>query len=263
MNANEESVKLDSLIALWNVEKEQKRDTLVASSSDPYNFNPNSIGAEDFTALGFSPPVAGRIIRYREKGGKFRTKSDLLKIFGMDTAFYRRIQAFILLPEKENKVTHFVKKYPVKKYPNKEVARTKKVLEKFDLNLADTSQLKKIYGIGDKLSLRIIKYRDVLGGFINMEQLKEVYGLDSVTIRQIAENSVIAAGFQPAKVNLNTASEKQLAQHPYLKKVAKAVVSYRFQHGDYKSVEEIQNVIHLDDKILQKIGPYLKVREGE
>ena len=87
----------------------------------------------------------------------------------------------------------------------------KKAPEKFDLNNADTSQLKKIYGIGDKLSMRILKYRDVLGGFVGMDQLKEVYGLDSLVINRLIENSTIQNEFQPKKININTASEKQLS----------------------------------------------------
>ena len=137
----------------------------------------------------------------------------------------------------------------------------KKALEKFDLNNADTSQLKKIYGIGDKLSMRILKYRDVLGGFVDMDQLKEVYGLDSLVIDRLIENSTIQNEFQPKKININTASEKQLSTHPYLNKVAKAIISYRFQHGDFKAVEDIRNVSSLDEKSVQRIIPYLKVND--
>ena len=136
-----------------------------------------------------------------------------------------------------------------------------KAPEKFDLNNADTSQLKKIYGIGDKLSMRILKYRDVLGGFVDMDQLKEVYGLDSLVIDRLIENSTIQNEFQPKKININTASEKQLSTHPYLSKVAKAIVSYRFQHGDFKAVEDIRNVSSLNEKTVQRIIPYLKVND--
>ena len=206
--------------------------------------------------LGFSERLASRILRYREKGGKFRIKSDLLKIYGVDSAFYDQLYSFIKLPEKEQRVAPNLKKYTVERAP-----APKKVIETLDLNNADTSQLKKIRGIGEKLSLRIIKYRELLGGFVNMNQLKEVYGLDSAVINRCMENLVVLEGFQPIKINLNTSSEKQLATHPYLGKAAKAIVSYRFQHGEFEKVEDIRNVGTLNEDLIKKVIPYLTVED--
>lgn len=120
--------------------------------------------------------------------------------------------------------------------------------------------LKEIYGIGEKLSLRILRYRDVLGGFVTMDQLHEVYGLDSLVVKRLKEQSFIEDGFEPEKIDLNLASEKQLSIHPYLNKKARAIVSYRFQHGDFKSVEDIRRVVNLDDKIFQRITLYFEVK---
>jgi len=247
--------KLDSLVTLWNQQQGQKEmDEPAPKKQELFHFDPNNTPAKDLLTLGFTQNLATRITRYREKGGKFRIKSDLLKIYGVDSAFYRQLYPFISLPEREA-----INNKGVKKYEPKNAFTVKKVLEKFDLNNADTSQLKQIYGIGDKLSMRILRYRDVLGGFVDMDQLKEVYGLDSLVRDRLIENSTIQNEFQPKKININTASEKQLSTHPYLSKVAKAIVSYRFQHGDFKAVEDIRNVSSLDEKSVQRIIPYLKV----
>jgi competence protein ComEA len=250
--------RLDSLVALWNHGKDdsEKKDNVGTQQITLFHFDPNSTPANDLIRLGFSQNLASRISRYREKGGKFRIKSDLLKIYGIDSAFYQRIYPFISLPQREA-----AREKTEKRFEAKNASALKKVLEKFDLNNADTSQLKKIYGIGDKLSLRILKYRDVLGGFVSMEQLKEVYGLDSLVINRLIESSTIRNEFKPIKININTASEKQLSSHPYLNKVAKAIVSYRFQHGDFKRVEDIQNVSSIDEKSVQRIIPYLTVND--
>lgn len=251
----EEHAILDSMVALWETNN-SKNDGLILSKPDkgPFHFDPNKIPADQLVALGFSEQMATRIIRYREKGGKFRIKSDLLKIYGIDSTFYQHLYTFIRLPEKEKRFE------PQKKnYPAKDVLNVKRVTEKFDLNTADTSQLKKIYGIGEKLSLRIIKYRDVLGGFVNMKQLAEVYGLDSMVVNRLTENATLQDGFRPTRINLNTSSEKQLSAHPYLAKIAKAIVSYRFQHGDFKKVEDIRNLGILDENTIEKITPYLVV----
>jgi competence protein ComEA len=250
--------KLDSLVALWNHQSVQggENEGSEPQKLDLFHFDPNTALAEDLVSLGFTQKLATRITRYREKGGKFRIKSDLLKIYGVDSAFYQRIYPFISLPEQ----VAINKKGP-KKYEPKNVLVVKKVAEKFDLNEADTLELKKIYGIGDKLSLRILKYRDALGGFVNMNQLREVYGLDSLVINRLCENGTIQNDFQPKKININTASEKQLSSHPYLSKVAKAIVSYRFQHGNFTTVGDIRNVGSIDEKSVQRIIPYLKVND--
>ncbi len=255
-DSQNDRAKLDSLVALWDQPQGQEEmDKPKAQKQELFHFDPNNAPAKDLLMLGFTQNLATRITRYREKGGKFKTKSDLLKIYGVDSTFYQRLYPFISLPEREAVSAKKTRKY------ERKVLTGKKSPEKFDLNSADTSQLKKIYGIGDKLSMRILKYRDVLGGFIDMDQIREVYGLDSLVINRLIENSTIQNEFQPKKININTASEKQLSTHPYLSKVAKAIVSYRFQHGDFKAVEDIRNVSSLNEKSVQRIIPYLKVND--
>lgn len=249
-----DQAKLDSLVALWNPEKAENVNYDVQKPKF-FTFDPNSISNEDFIDLGFSPNLASRITRYREKGGKFRIKSDLLKIYGLDSTFYRQLLPFIALPDQHQKIE---KK---KRFEKEKAFTVKKEVEKFDLNGADTTQLKKIYGVGDKLSLRIVKYRDIVGGFVAMDQLKEIYGLDSAVVNRLLEASFLDENFKPVRININTASEKQLAAHPYLKKAAKAIVAYRFQHGDFKTLEDIRNISSLEEKTIQKIRPYLKVND--
>lgn len=249
--------KLDSLIGLWSLEndKDPNSENNALKRNDFFAFNPNSASNSDFLALGFSEKLASRIVNYREKGGKFRIKSDLLKIYGFDSAFYQRVQPYITLPEQAFKIK------TKEKFQHKNTTAPKKGPEKFNLNQADTAQLKKTYGIGDKLSLRIVKYRDVLGGFISMQQLTEVYGLDSAVVNRLAQLSFVENEFQPVRININTATEKQLSVHPYLGKAAKAIVAYRFQHGEFTALEDIRNVGSLDVKAVEKIMPYLKLKD--
>jgi competence ComEA-like helix-hairpin-helix protein len=181
------------------------------------------------------------------KGGKFMVKKDLLKIYGMDSALYKKLFPFIDLPDSVLKDT-------VKKFEPKE----RIVAIKFDLNMADTSQLIKIYGIGPKLSQRIVTYRDKLGGFVSVEQLKEVYGLDTTVIHELFRKSFIEKNFQPRLIDVNKATEKELGDHPYIKyKLAKAITAYRFQHGEYHTVDDLKRIAIIDDTKFQKIKPYL------
>lgn len=249
-----DKVILDSLLAVWD--SMDTIETLTPVIREPFHFDPNKSTENQFIALGFSQRLASRIIRYREKGGKFRRKSDVLKIYGIDTAFYQQIYSFIALPEVVRTPSKTKKRFTTKATVE---PREKRPI--FDLNNADTSALKAINGIGEKLSLRILKYRDVLGGFVSMDQLKDVYGLDSLVIKRLMEGARIDDEFVPAKLDINHATEKELSAHPYINKMARVIVSYRFQHGDFKTVEDIRKAVNVDEKDFQRIAPYLEVKE--
>jgi competence protein ComEA len=245
-------VILDSLVTLWEAHPE--KESVHGEQSTLFHFDPNRASLQDFHTLGFPAGLATRIDRYRQKGGKFLVKKDLLKIYGIDSSFYKQLVAFIDLPERleQKKV---LQKSTV--YERKSSA-IKTASAKFDLNKADTTQLMRIAGIGTKRSQRIVKYRDALGGFIHMNQIQEVYGLDSLVIRKLLLESFIAEDYQPVTININTSDEKRLASHPYLSNAAaRSIVAYRFQHGEFKSIEEIRNIHALDEKTIQKITPYL------
>ena len=246
--------KLDSLAALWGQETRDIQD-----SDSPrmvlFHFDPNSATSAELQTLGFSKGLSTRIASYRSKGGRFRVKSDLLKIYGMDSSFYQQLYGYIQLPEKlvYQDTKRFEPRLPV---------QYRRVVEKFDLNKADTSQLIKIYGIGEKLAVRIVRYREKLGGFIRPEQVREVYGLDSLVVQQVLSASFIDSNFKPILLNINTASEKDLSSHPYISKtMAKAIVAYRFQHRKFHDPQEIREIHIIRNEEANRIIPYLEIRE--
>jgi len=131
---------------------------------------------------------------------------------------------------------------------------------KFDINLADTSQLRTIYGIGSVLSKRIIKYRQLLGGFASMHQLKEVYGLQDSVINKLGERTYISPDYEPEKIKVNSEKPYIMDDHPYVSKtIANAIDAYRYQHGPFQSIDELQNITILDSPTFNKIYPYLSL----
>ena len=160
-----EKILLDSLAKQWDFQK--KLDSTSLPQQDKFKFDPNTISEDDLLALGFPGNLAHRIINYRAKKGKFTIKSDLKKIYGMDSAFYAELAPFISLPEKKNYLTG-KEETKTKNYRRPEVPL-------FNLNLADTGQLKTIYGIGPVLASRIVEYRNKLGGFISAQQLASTF----------------------------------------------------------------------------------------
>src|SRR5690606_7557457 len=105
-----------------------------------------------------------------------------------------------------------------------------------------TSALKALPGIGSKLANRIVSFREKLGGFYSIEQLREVYGIrDSVFDKLVRylklENP------ETKKINLNKATLDKMKAHPYIRfQFAKAIVAYRDEHGDFSSLDGLRAV---------------------
>jgi competence protein ComEA len=247
---------LDSVARAFEKDKKETEihgATQIKSERRLVAFNPNTASDVTLMQLGFDEKISKRIVNYRSKGGKFLIKQDLLKVFGMDTILYKELYAFIDLPE-----TRFSNSKKLSQA--KQGFATVKRDEKFDLNLADTTELKTVYGVGSKRARRIITFREKLGGFIRSGQLREVYGLDSAAVEQLLKKSFIAEDFMPFRLNINKASEPELSAHPYISPViAKAIVAYRFQHGNFASTEEIRKLQNLKKEEADKIIPYLDV----
>lgn len=236
----QESFLLDSLISSKEVRKLDKSD-----STSLFLFDPNTATINELTSLGISPFVAKRIDQYRIKGGKFRIKSDLQKMYGFDSSVYRKLIPYIDLPDK-------IVTQPKSDFPKIPI----RVVE-YDLNKADTADLKTIKGIGVVLAGRIVKYRQSLGGFVNQSQLREVFGLDSLVIQELSVFH-ISPEFQPERVRINYATDKELDKHPYISLAyAKAIVTYRMQHGKFTTISDLSKVRLLNEDFIRRITPYI------
>jgi competence protein ComEA len=244
---SKERKELDRLESQGNFQK--KQDSTSLPGKDKFKFNPNTASEDDFIALGFPGNLTQRILNYRSKKGMFIIKRDLKKMYGMDSTFYAELYPFIDLPEK---------KVYAKAEKERPLETKKTEIPLFDLNLADTAQLKTIYGIGPVLATRIVSYRNKLGGFISARQLTEVYGLDTVAINRLTNKSFVPENFKPVTINVNQADEKALGSHPYIKfKLAKAIITYRFQHGNFKTIDDLTQIQLVTPETVNKLRPYI------
>lgn len=238
---------LDSLVSMMSVVDSARRIHPVTRTP----FDPNTASINALVEAGFDSTLASRISRYRDKGGKFFKKEDLLRIWGIDSAFFREVEPFISIAVAKPKFSNTEKP-----------SRDRQAFKKEDINTADTTSLRQIYGIGEKLSLRIVKYREALGGFIRMDQVGEVYRIDSAVVERVSKRFEIKHPFEPRKLNLNTAGRQDLATHPYITdKAASAIVAYRFQHGPFNSIDDLRKIQAVDSAMIKKSAPYLKVSE--
>jgi DNA uptake protein ComE-like DNA-binding protein len=131
-----------------------------------------------------------------------------------------------------------------------------KQFEPLELNSADSLQLVKLYRIGPKLASKIIDQRTKLGGFLNLNQLTEIWGFDEDILYDLQGKIYVDAN-KAKRINLNTVTEEELKMHPYFKfKVARVIVNYRNQHGKYKSFNDLLQIKIINDSILNRIKIY-------
>ncbi len=218
-----------------------------------FEFDPNTLPAEGWKSLGLNERTIKTIINYKTKGGKFYKAEDLKKIWGMPDGFYDRVEDYIRITSIEKK-NNFQPNYPKPVYEKKE-----RNISVVNVNADDTTAFIALPGIGSKLAYRITNFRDKLGGFYSVEQIKETYGLADSTFQKIKPYLNVNAD-AVKKLNINTATKEELRVHPYIKwNLANAIVEYRNQHGSYKNLQELKNIVLIDEETFNKMLPYLKL----
>ena len=127
----------------------------------------------------------------------------------------------------------------------------------FDINYADTLDLQMLRGIGPTFARRICKYRDKLGGFVRLNQLKEVYGMTDTLYNSIIKQLKITA-FEPKKININSVNIKELTKHPYIDYyLAKRIIEFHNSYGEFKNVYDLKKVYLMDETTFKRIKPYV------
>lgn len=221
---------------------------------NPVSFDPNKVSEEELLAIGFPPNIAKNIISYRNAGGSYQIKSDLQRIYGMSETIYEEIKDFIRLPESKP-----WQSFKIVTPAITETATTEAV-QMININQAEADELQVIRGIGPKLSERIIKYRNLLGGFHAFDQIKEVYGLNEEVLQELNEH--IKINDQEIKtIDINSASADELAAHPYIDfRLARIIINYRSIHGPFQKKSDLMEIKIVSDSLFHKLSPYISLR---
>lgn len=233
-----------------NVEREK--------SGRLFHFDPNTISQEDWLALGVSRRTAETIGKFLSKGGSFKQPEDIGKIYGLSRAQYDRLLPYVQIKVPSTigtKRNNFQPRDPT----TKPFGLDKMMI---DINSADTSMLIALPGIGSKLANRIINFRDKLGGFYSIDQVKEVYGLPDSTYQLIRPFFTLHSAVK--KIDINTATTEQLKAHPYLKwNLANAIVNYRTQHGLFEKLDDLLKIDIITPETLDRLRPYFAIPPQE
>jgi len=218
----------------------------------PAAFDPNTADSATFLSLGLPPWMAGNILRYRRKQGRFRRPEDFRKIYGLTEEQYRTLQPYIRIAEtpvlqdtSRILVVQATAPYDtLMKYPPGTI---------IDLNQADTTELKKIPGIGSSIARMIVNYRKRLGGFYQIEQLQEIH-LKAEKLRPwFSVNPV-----EIHRINPNKASVERMMNHPYINYYqAKVIAEYRKKKGELKNLKQLSLYEEFTSADLERIEPYI------
>jgi DNA uptake protein ComE-like DNA-binding protein len=124
-------------------------------------------------------------------------------------------------------------------------------------NSADSADFERLPCIGPVLARRIVRYRNLLGGFYDAGQIKEVYGI-SDSVYFIIRNRLLADTLGIKKLNLNEASESDLSRHPYIGRfVARGIIRYRSSVHTIRSLDELVKNGLIPAENIEKLEKYL------
>lgn len=181
-------------------------------------FDPNTYNVNDWMRIGFSEKQAESIIRYKNSiGGKFKSKEDLKKCYVISTVKYQELESYIKLPSQNIENTSNIKVLQISN-------------EKKDINTASFNDINSVIE-NEIITKRILSFRKGLGGFVSMEQIKDVYDITSEMVSKIFESFVLNPS-QVLKINLQTASEEDLHKHIYLRKYKNKIIEARNKKKD-------------------------------
>jgi len=214
-----------------------------------FEFDPNDLSADKWKYLGLSEKTINTIRKYLKKGGRFYKPEDIKKIYGLRMDWYKRAEPYIKIRE--------IDATDIK--TGSQVIVNDKKAPLIELNSADSLLLTDLRGIGPVLAVRILKYRNLLGGFVRKEQLLEVYGLPYETFKNISRAvNIDTTGI--TRIDLNKSTYSKLIRHPYLDAyTVKGILNYRDIQGNIKDVNELKDNRIIPEEIFSRIKPYLLV----
>lgn len=232
-----------------------------------FTFDPNTITDSALSVLDIPDKVVSNLKKYRLKGGKFHKPEDIGKLYGMNDSIFQKILPYVSLEpaarvagETATLRPDSVKHYSIRKSApqfERPTATSRQDRTVFELNSADSTVLIRLPGIGPVLAGRIIRYRNLLGGFTSVDQLSEVYGMTQERWVGMAERvSVDTSLVKPVRINF--AGFQQLSRHPYIRReLAGRIIDWRSANGPVSELSAMMIAGILDSVQFRKLRPYL------
>jgi len=240
----------------------QAKDIYVASDDlqsppDFFFFDPNKTSDGEWEKLGLNERQIRNIRNYQASGGQFKRKEDLQKLYTISVTQYQQLEPYIRFTANVSPVSE-IRPAPVAEsermtYPPPVAAKLQ-----IELNTADSAQLTRLSGIGPVLASRTIKYRDRIGGFTDVSQLTEVYGVNIDLVERL-QPQLSADSAYIRKIPVNTATYRDLIAHPYLTdQQVRGIMNYLRLQKRINSIDELvqNNILKREDA--ERLRPYLE-----
>lgn len=219
-----------------------------------YPFNPNFITDFKGYKLGMSVSEIDRLLAFRKQNKYVNSSEEFQTVTKVSDSLLSIISPYFKFPDWVNDKKEF-KSYDNSKY--KAFAKKDKI-EVIDINQATQEDLVKIYGIGDVISVRILKFKESLGGFVSMEQMNDLWGLSPEVVEKLNAHFNISTLPNVKKIDINNASIKELSQFPYFNsQLARQIVTFRSMNGDLKNVDDLTKIKGLSIDKANIIALYL------
>ncbi|MEF3079961.1 ComEA family DNA-binding protein [Winogradskyella poriferorum] len=222
-----------------------------------YPFNPNYITDYKGYTLGMTIEEIDRLHQFRESNQWVNSAKQFQEVTKVSDSLFNKISPYFKFPDW---VTNPKAKTNTFKNPFSNNDKPKTFDQKIDLNKATVSQLQKVYGVGEKLSQRIVKYRTKYGGFIADVELMEVYGLMPEVVDRIKNDFTVKTPRTIKTYNLNTATRDELVLIKYIDyEIANNIIEERTLREGFESFEELTKIEDFPIKKLEIIKLYLRL----
>ena len=210
-----------------------------------YSFNPNFITDYKGYKLGMSVQEIDRLLAFRKENKYVSSAKEFQDVTKVSDSLLSSMAPLFKFPDWVQKKTDFKteKKEFVQKENFKKENFKKEKIVLLDINQATQEDLVKIYGIGEALSARILKQKEILGSFVSMEQMNDVWGLSPEVISELNSHFKVVIPSSLKKIAINDASLKELSQFSYFKyTLAKQIVTYRSMNGNINNIEDLSKI---------------------
>lgn len=203
-----------------------------------YPFNPNFITDYKGYTLGMSQEEINRLLNFRQQNQWINSVAQFQEVTKVSDSLLNQISPYFKFPD-------WVTNPKPKKYEQNFSAKAKEKTsaQKIDINQATANQLQKVYGVGEALSARIIKYRTKINGFYDLIELTEVYGLSTEVIENIKLDFEVKTPRKLNKISLNKATRDLLVTIKYIDyEVAYNIIEERTLRDGFSSLEDLKKV---------------------
>lgn len=255
-NVTQTTQKKDSVIVKKYYSEAPKTYTYATEGRtvERFPFDPNTADSTMLLRLGLRPWQVKAIYKYRARGGIFREPSDFARLHGLTAGEWRELEPYIRIGDDYKPVPEEITRSHTETSADTTYYKYKmRENERVDANLADTTMLMRVPGIGSYFARQIVRERERLGGFSNTAQLQDIDGFPEQSMHYF-----IVSDENIRRINVNTQSLKQLRRHPYINFYqARAICDYRRLKGRINSLDDLSRLSEFSSKDIERLAPYL------